>query len=178
MSSTLITLMSLSYCLLIGKCYMKKGRGANSRIIELSKVVSNLEKQLDPNIDKHCFMKAIIGVHAITGCDTISAFSSKGKGKAVQLLQCNERYARATANIGEEWIVPEGTFKDTEALVCQLYEKKYQSADVLHYEIHYTRDGKVEPGPFCRHASHLYDFTLQEQIIKQQPGEEPYFFFC
>jgi len=24
----------------------------------------------------------------------------------------------------------------------------------------------------CHHASHLYDFTLQEQIIKQQSGEE------
>lgn len=126
---------------------MKKGRGANSRIIELSKVVSNLEKQLDPNIDKHCFMKAIIGVHAITGCDTISAFSSKGKGKAVQLLQCNERYARATANIGEEWIVPEGTFKDTEALVCQLYEKKYQMCCSMRSIIPETE--KSSPGPFA-----------------------------
>lgn len=54
---------------------MKKGRGAKTRIIELSVVVNSLEKQLDPGIDKHCRMKAPIGVHAIAGCDTISAFS-------------------------------------------------------------------------------------------------------
>ena len=81
---------------------MKKGRGAKTRIIELSIVVNSLEKQLDPGIDKHCFMKALIGVHAITGCDTISTFSGKGKWKAVQLLQRNERYVRAMASIGEE----------------------------------------------------------------------------
>ena len=91
----------------LGKCYMKKGRGAKTRIIELSIVVNSLEKQLDPGIDKHCFMKALIGVHAITGCDTISAFSGKGKWKAVQLLQRNERYVRAMASIGEEWAVSE-----------------------------------------------------------------------
>ena len=36
----------------LGKCYMKKGRGAKTRIIELSIVVNSLEKQLDPGIDK------------------------------------------------------------------------------------------------------------------------------
>ena len=68
----------------LGKCYMKQGRGAKTRIIELY-IVNSLEKQLDPTIDKHCFMKALISVHAITGCD--SAFSGKGKGKEVQVLQ-------------------------------------------------------------------------------------------
>ena len=42
----------------LGKCYIKKGRGTKTRIIELSIVVNSLEKQLDPGIDKHCFIKA------------------------------------------------------------------------------------------------------------------------
>ena len=120
---------------------MKKGRGARSRIIDLSLVVISLEMQLDPCIDKNCFLKALIGVHAITGCDTISAFSGKGKWKAVQLLQRSEKYVRAIASIGEEWEVSEDTFKDTEALVCQ----KCQSVDVLRYEIRCAKGGKVEP---------------------------------
>lgn len=49
------------------------------------------------------------------------------------------------ASIREEWAVSEETFKDTEALVCQLYGKKCQSVDVLSYEIHCARGGKVEP---------------------------------
>ena len=81
--STLTTLMSLFFLMLadsryLGKCYTKKGRAAKTRIMELSMVVNSLEKQLDPGIDKHCFMKALI-----TGCDTISAFSAKRTWKAV-----------------------------------------------------------------------------------------------
>lgn len=70
-------------------------------------------------------MKSLIRIHAITGCDTISASSGKEKWKAVQLLQRNDRYVQATASIGEEWIVSE------ETLVCQLYGKKCQGVGVL-----------------------------------------------
>ena len=55
----------------------EKGGGAKSRI-DLSLVVNSSEMQLDPGVDKNCFLKAFIGVHAITGCDTISVFSGKG----------------------------------------------------------------------------------------------------
>ena len=37
--------------------------------------------QLDPGIDKNCFLKALIGMHEITGCDSISALPGKGSGK-------------------------------------------------------------------------------------------------
>ena len=74
-------------------------------------------------------MKSLIRIHAITGCDTISASSGKEKWKAVQLLQRNDRYVQATASIGEEWIVSE------ETLVCQLYGKKCQGVGVLRCEI-------------------------------------------
>ena len=57
-----------------------------TRIIELSVVVNSLEKQLNTGINKYCFIKALIGLHAITGCDTVFAFSGKGKRKAIQLL--------------------------------------------------------------------------------------------
>ena len=61
------------------------------------------------------------------------------------------------ASIGEEWEVSEDTFKDTEALVYQIYGKKRQTVDVLHYEIHCAKGGGLSLR-FCHHASHLYDF--------------------
>ena len=85
-----VLVLLLAHSSSLTKCYMKKGRGAKSRIIDLSLVVNSLEMQLEPCIDKNCFLKALIGVHAITGCDTISAFSGKGKWKAVKLLQRSE----------------------------------------------------------------------------------------
>ena len=49
------------------------------------------------------------------------------------------------ASIGEEWAVSEETFKDTEALVCQLYGKKCQGVDALCNAIHCARGRSVEP---------------------------------
>ena len=67
--------------------------------------------QLDPDIDKNCFLKALIGMHAITGCDAISALLGRGKWKSVKLLQSSEKYVRAMASIGEEREVSEDTFQ-------------------------------------------------------------------
>ena len=74
-----VLVLLLAHSPSLTKCYMKKGRGAKSRIIDLSLVVNSLEIQPDPGIDKNCFLKALFGVHAITGCDIISPFSGNGK---------------------------------------------------------------------------------------------------
>ncbi|CAH3195403.1 unnamed protein product [Porites evermanni] len=103
-----------------------KGRGAKTRLIKLSKVVSTLQKQLDRGIEKQSFMKTLTGIHAITGCDTISAFSGKGRWKGVQLLQHNERYVQAMASIGDEWVVSEEAFKAMEALVSVVWKEVRQ----------------------------------------------------
>jgi len=62
------------------------------------------------------------------------------------------------ASIAEEWAVAEETFNGTEALVCQLYGKKCQSVNVLRYEIHCARGGKVEPEalPPCESSLRLH----------------------
>lgn len=102
-----VLVLLLAHSPSLTKCYMKKGRRAKTRIINLSLVVSSLETQLDPDIDKNCFMNALIGVHAVTGCGTVSVFSGKGKWNAVQLLQRSEKYVRAMVSIWEKWEVSE-----------------------------------------------------------------------
>lgn len=51
----------------LGRCYLKRERRAKTRILELSAVVNSSEKQLDSGRGKHCFMKPLVGIHAITG---------------------------------------------------------------------------------------------------------------
>ena len=54
---------------------------------------------------------ALIGVHALTGCGTVSAFSGKGKWKVIgQLLLTNESYVKAMVEIGETWSLSDATF--------------------------------------------------------------------
>ena len=121
-----VFILLLSHSPDLGACYIKKGRGAKTRLIKLSKVVSTLQKQLDRGIEKQSFMKTLTGIHAITGCDTISAFSGKGRWKGVQLLQHNERYVQAMASIGDEWVVSEEAFKAMEALVSVVWKEVRQ----------------------------------------------------
>lgn len=102
--------------------------------------MNSLEIQLDPNIDKNCFLEALISVH--TGCDTISAVSVKGELKAVQILQRSEMYVRAWSEL---WKILGWNGKYLEGLVCQIDGKKCQSVDLLRYEIHCAKGGKIEP---------------------------------
>jgi len=81
----------------------------------------------------------------------------KGSGKQYSFSNAMKGTS-AMASIGEEWAVYEETSKDTEALVCQLYGKKCQSVDVLRYEVHCARDGKVEPETL-QPCESSHDFT-------------------
>ena len=111
------------------------------------------------NEEKHQMeqLKLDLG-HVLTGCDTVSAFSGKGKWKAVQLLLKNESYVKAMAQLGETWTLSNVTFNTIEALVCHLYGEKSQNVDLLRYELYGAKGGKVEPEglPPCRSSLRLH----------------------
>ena len=153
-----VLILLLGHSEALGKCYMKKGRGSKTRIVELPRFIENLAKQLKPGISEHDLLKALIGTHALTGCDTVSAFSGKGKWKAVQLLLKNESYVTATAQLGETWTLSDVTFNTIEALVCHLYGKKSHNVDLLRYELYCAKGGKVEPEGLapCRSSLRLH----------------------
>ena len=115
---------------------MKKGRGSKTRIIELALIVEKLVKQLAPGIHKQDFLKSLIGLHALTGCDTVSAFAGKGKWKVLKLLLKNKSYVTAMMELGESWELSDETFNGIESFVCHMYEKKYQDVGLLRYELH------------------------------------------
>ena len=166
-----VQILLLSHSLALGKCYIKKGRRTKTRILELSIVTESLFKQLSPGITEQDFLKALIGVHALTGCDTASAFSGKGKWKAIQLLFKNESYVKAMVEKGETWSVSDATFNAAEELVCPLYRKKGQNVDLLRYELYCAKGGKVDPEalPPCRTSLHLH---MKRANIKQLSGKE------
>ena len=68
-------------------------------------------------------------------------------------------------NRGAVGAVSEETFKDTEALVCQLTERSARLWMCCAMRSTASEAGKPS------------DFMLQEPIIKQQSGEEPLFHF-
>ena len=155
-----VLILLLGHTEALCKSYMKKGKGSKTRFVELPRVIENLAKQLPVKlgISEHDLLKALIGIHALTGCDTVSAFSGKGKWKSVQLLPKNESYVTAMAQRGKTWTLSDVTFNTIEALVCHLYGKKSQNVDLLRYELYCVKGGKVEPGglPPCRSSLRLH----------------------
>lgn len=153
-----VQILVLSHSQALGMCYIEKGRSTKIRITELSIVAESPFKQLSLGISEQDFLKALIGVHALTVCDTLSAFSGKGKWKAIQLLLKNESYVKAIVEIGEIWSVSDATFNAAEALVCHLYGKKGENVDLLCYELYCAKGGKVNPEalPPCRTSLRLH----------------------
>ena len=75
----------------------------------------------------------------------MAAFAGKGKYKALQLALRNASYVRALLEISANLVLTEETMATVEAFMCQLYGKNSVSVDVLHFELHCAKGGKVAP---------------------------------
>ena len=102
----------------------------------------------------------------MTGCETVSASSGKGKWNAIQLLLKNESCVKAMVEIGETWSVSNATFNAAEALVCHLYGKKGQNVDLLHYKLFCAKGRKVDPEALpCRTSLRLHMKCANYQAV-------------
>ena len=152
---------------------VKTFRRSKCRIIQIKRIVENLTKDLATGIRVQGFLKSLIGLHAITGCDTVSAFTGKGKARALKLLMKNRTYVDAFMDLGLSWNISDETGKEIERFVCELYEKKMQEVNLLRYQLHCAKAEKV----VYRHASHFCSCISREPTIKLEFGEEIYFHF-
>ena len=71
--------------------YQKRGTQSRSRLINISEISSSIGP-----VASQC----LSGLHAIMGCDTVSAFSGKGKVKALKLVLQNESYQEIFSELG------------------------------------------------------------------------------
>ena len=73
----------------------------------------------------------------------MSDFAWKDKYKVLHFSLDNTSYVRALMEIGANWVLTEETIPTIEAIVCKLFGKKCASIDVLRYELHCAKEGKV-----------------------------------
>ena len=110
-------------------------------------------KQVKDGIVKQDASEALIGLHALTRCDTVPEFASKGEWRPVQMLMKNHTHVNTMTNIGKQWNLSDATFKATEGFLFQLFGKTCTSVDALRYDLHCTKGGRIEPEAL-HHASH------------------------
>ena len=63
----------------------------------------------------------LIGMHAFTGCDTVSSFAGKGKITALRLVKQQTFYQEIFKHLGVEWVLPDVLFQSLQEFTCKLY---------------------------------------------------------
>ncbi len=98
--------------------------------------------------------RALIGMHAFTGCDTVSAFVGRGKTKALKLLISHVDYQDTFLKLDQEWVLSQELVDKLETFTCLLYAPKLSSIRIneLRYHLFCAKKGEIESHqlPPCR----------------------------
>ena len=88
---------------------------------------------------------ALPGLHAFTGCVTVSAFAGKEKVKALKLVKKHHTVLGLVQVIGNEWPLREEVYYQAERFICHFYgHGKENDVNLLRYKIYFARRGKIE----------------------------------
>ena len=163
--------MSLAYCDKIGvSLFQKCGTRTRTRLVDIVKVAASVGVYV---------CRALIGMHAYTGCDTVSALAGKGKASALKLLTINREIQNTFLQLGQMWDLSRELMDILEAFTCRLYAPKSSSTKVndLRYDIFCAKRGEIESHqlPPCwdclvKHAQRAnYQAAIWRRCLEQDP---------
>ena len=116
---------------------MKCGTQTRTRYIDISMAV-----QLHgPEV-----CKCLIGLHAYTGCDSVSAFAGKRKITALKLVKRHKSFQDLFKQLGMQWEVSSELFERLQEFTCKLYSSNPGTSDVneLRYRLFCAKKGKLD----------------------------------
>ena len=89
---------------------------------------------------------ALLGFHAFSGCDSVSAFASRGKLSGYKLLAKNLMFQETFKSLGQDWNVSEDLYSALEHFTCHLYSSstKTKSVNELRYMLFCAKREEVE----------------------------------
>ena len=76
------------------------------------------------NVLERYVCEELPGMHAITGCDTVSSFAGKGKLSAFKLVKKNVSFQELIARLGLSWEFSDADFTKLQMFTCSLYGAK------------------------------------------------------
>lgn len=117
--------------------YLKSGTQARIKFTDITKVANSLGSET---------CKALIGLHSITGCDTVSAFAGKGKVAAMKIVRTSQEHREALQQLGTEWTLTPELFHHLQSFTCHLYNARASTNDVneLRYALFCAKKGEAE----------------------------------
>ena len=113
----------------------KRGNKNRTRLVDLTKIAHSL---MDNEYD------ALVGLHAFTGCDSVSSVSGKGKVPALRLMRKNTSFIDLFSKLGRSLTVSDELFTEIEKFVCELYGgKKIDSVSDLRYGMFCAKGAEI-----------------------------------
>ena len=101
------------------------GKGNKRRLINITEFCSGMTPD---------YSAALLSLHAITGCDTVSAFKGRGKKKPLKALQNHPQFIETLAKLGEKWDVDKDFFDELQAFICVIYGRsQFRHVDNLRF---------------------------------------------
>lgn len=80
---------------------------------------------------------ALIGMHAFTGCDTVSAFAGRGKMTALKQMKSDKKKQEAFSELGRSWELSTELFQQLQEITCSMYMASTHTTEVnkLRYQL-------------------------------------------
>ena len=166
-----VFILSLAFSNEIGaSLFLKSGSRKRTKVVDITKVAASLGSKV---------CKGVLGMHAFTGCDTVSAFAGRGKAQALKLLKKNTGSQEALTELGQEWDLPPELMDKLEEFTCLLYSTNTVTTKVndLRYQLFCSRRAEIESHqlPPCRnclvkHAKRAnYQVAIWKRCLQQDP---------
>ena len=114
--------------------------------------------------------KALIGLHAFTGCDSVSSFAGKGKKTVYRLVKTNPECLSTMQQLGECFDMPENIIEKIEKFVCVMYGlDKVGKVNEARYKLFCSSAGSESSMPPCQDTllQHAMRANYQAAIWKR-----------
>ena len=144
--------------------YVKCGSKTRTQYFDVKKVAQMLGAD-------NC--KALLGLHAFTGCDTVSAFAGKGKLKGLGLISKSAQHREALTVLGSHWDITDDLHKKLESFTLSLANSTalhlYKVLTICGTTYFSPRRGKYNHGNSL-HALRHFLTTAKGETINVQFG--------
>ncbi len=131
--------------------YQKRSKQNRVQFVDITKLASSIGNNI---------CDSLIGLHAFTGCDTVSAFAGRGKVSALKLMKKNTTFQETFHQLGQSWDLSPQLFQKLEEFTCRLYfaSSCTDEVNVLRYQLFCAKRGEVESSqlPPCKDSLFMH----------------------
>ena len=117
--------------------FIKCGSQTRVKYIEVSRIVESVATTV---------CRSLLGFHAFSGCDTVSAFAGRGKVVGYRIVTRNVEFQEMFQQLGMEWNLSDDLHHSLQKFTCTMYCSTPGTSDIneLRYRVFCLKRGDVE----------------------------------